>query len=232
MTKILFICWGNICRSPAAALIFDELARKALRQDAFFTASAGVSDEEEGSGVYPPMRRLLEARGLDCSGHAARMLRRGDYEAFDLLVCMDEATIGRTRRFFGGDGAGKVKNLLDYAGRPGEEIDDPWYTRDFETAVREIETGCRALLAALCGAATLDLSACREREELYAALRAGMELPGYCGSNLDALWDVLTDPEYRGRRFRLILPPEDSPLAAYAKLVRETFREAGVLEEE
>ena len=232
MTNILFICWGNICRSPAAALVFGELARRAGLADGFFAASAGVSDEEEGNGVYPPMRRLLEARGLDCSGHSARMLRRGDYAAFDLLVCMDEATIGRTRRFFGGDPEGKVRNLLDYAGRTGEEIDDPWYTRDFETALREIELGCRAMLASLGGGAvTLDLSACADRAELYAALRAGMDLPEYCGSNLDALWDVLTEPPYRGRRYRLLLPPEGGELASYAKLLRETFREAGALDE-
>lgn len=230
MKKILFICWGNICRSPAAALVFRELARRGGLENDFLAASAGVSDEEEGNGVYPPMRRVLEARGLDCAGHAARMLRRSDYEDFDLLVCMDELTLGRTRRFFGGDAEGKVRNLLDYAGRPGAEIDDPWYTRDFERAMREIELGCRALLASLAGApVTLDLSACRDRAELYAVLRAEMALPDYCGSNLDALWDVLTEPCCRDRRYRLILPPEDGPLGAYAKLLRETFREAGVL---
>ena len=215
MTRILFICWGNICRSPAAELLFTDLARRAGREGDFFAASAGVSDEEEGNGVYPPMRRLLEARGLDCSQHAARMLRRRDYGDYDLLVCMDEATIGRTRRFFGGDPEDKIRNLLDYAGRPGEEID----------------CGCRALFEALSGGAgTLDLSGCREREALYAVLRRDMGLPDWSGSNLDALWDVLTDPEYRGKRFRLILPPEDSPLGSYANLVRETFREAGALD--
>ena len=144
MTKILFICWGNICRSPAAALIFTDMARRAGREDEFYAASAGVSDEEDGNTVYPPMRRLLEERGLDCAGHCARMLRRGDYADFDLLICMDEATIGRTRRFFGGDPEKKVKNLLDYAGRVGEEIDDPWYTRDFSLAIDEIETSSRS----------------------------------------------------------------------------------------
>jgi len=232
MTKILFICWGNICRSPAAELLFTDMARRAGRADEFYAASAGVSDEEEGNGVYPPMRRLLEARGLDCAGRCARMLRRRDYEDFDLLVCMDEATIGRTRRFFGGDPEGKVRNLLDYAGRPGEEIDDPWYTREFGQATEQIEEGCRALLAALGGAETVDLSACRSREELYARLRAQLGWEEWCGSNLDALWDVLTGPEYRGRRFRLLLPPEGSEIAPYAKLMRETFREADRLEEE
>ena len=219
--KILFICWGNICRSPAAELAFTDLVRREGLEGEFYAASAGVSDEEEGNRIYPPMRRMLESRGLDCAGHCARMLRRGDYEAFDLLVCMDELTIGRTRRFFGGDPEGKVKNLLDYAGRTGEEIDDPWYTRDFERAVCEIELGCRAMLDAL-GSVTLDLSVCRDRAELYAVLREGLALPDYCGSNLDALWDVLTEPGYRQRRCRLILPGEESPLASYAKLVRES----------
>lgn len=231
MTKVLFVCWGNICRSPAAELVFSELVRREGLENRFLAGSAGVSDEEEACGVYPPMRRVLEKRGLDCSGHTARMLRPGDYDSFDLLVCMDEITIARSRRFFGGDPEGKIKNLLDYAGRPGEEIEDPWYTREFETAMSEIEAGCRALLDTLNGAVTLDLSGCLEKEELYAVLRAGMLLPDWCGSNLDALWDVLTEPEYREKRFRLVLPPEESPLASYAKLVRETLREAGVLSE-
>ena len=239
MTKILFICWGNICRSPAAELLFADMARRAGCADAFFVSSAGVSDEEEGNGVYPPMRRLLEERGLDCSGIRARMLRRVDYDSYDLLVCMDSLTIGRTRRFFGGDPDGKVKNLLDYAGQPGAEIDDPWYTRAFDRALSEIEEGCAAMLDALIDAGaeqnaeaeTLDFSRCAERAELYDALRAVLPWKDWYGHNLDALWDVLTGPEFTGRRYRLILPPEDSPLAPYAKLVRETFREADRLEE-
>ena len=231
MTRILFICWGNICRSPAAALVFDELARRAGQENDFITASAGVSDEEEGNGVYPPMRRLLAARGIDCAGKTARRIRPDDYEAFDLLVCMDEATIGRTRRFFGGDPEGKVKNLLDYAGRTGEEIDDPWYTRDFETALREITAGCEAMLQALSGELMLDLSACRDRAGIYAVLRREMEWQDWYGSNLDALWDVLSGLEHRGSRFRLVMPPPDAEIAPYANLVRETFREAGKLSE-
>ena len=229
--KILFICWGNICRSPAAELAFTDLVRREGLEGEFYAASAGVSDEEEGNRIYPPMRRVLESRGLDCAGHCARMLRRGDYEAFDLLVCMDELTIGRTRRFFGGDPEGKVKNLLDYAGRTGEEIDDPWYTRDFEKAMAEIDEGCRALLAALTEPVILDLSSCADRSELYAVLREGMSLPDWAGSNLDALWDMLSSPEQNDKCYRLILPPEDSPLFDYAYRVREVFREADALAE-
>ena len=231
MTRILFICWGNICRSPAAAYLFGDMARRAGLEGRFFAASAGVSDEEEGNGVYPPMRRLLEARGIDCAGHRARRIGRGDYADFDLLVCMDEATIGRTRRFFGGDPEGKVKNLLDYAGRAGEEIDDPWYTRDFDTALREIELGCRALLETLAAPAALDFSACRTRAELYGVLRETLPWRDWYGSNLDALWDVLSSPAFAGERFRIILPPEEAEIAPYAKLMRETFREAGRLAE-
>ena len=232
MTKILFICWGNICRSPAAALLFTEMARHGGLEDEFFAASAGVSDEEEGHDVYPPMRRLLEERGIDCSAHRARKLRPGDAEEYDLLICMDEITIGRTRRLIGPLGGDeKIRNLLDYAGRKGEEIDDPWYTREFERALGEIEEGCRGLFEALTGPVTLDLSRCAARGEIYAELREKMRWQSWYGSNLDALWDILTGLEYEGRSFRILMPPEDSPFASYAKLVRETFREAGKLKE-
>ena len=232
MTKILFICWGNICRSPAAALLFTDMVRRAGLESEFFAASAGVSDEEEGHGVYPPMRRLLEAKGIDCSAHRARKLRAEDAEDYDLLICMDEMTIGRTRRLIGPFGEEeKIRNLLDYAGRKGEEIDDPWYTREFELAMSEIEEGCRGLLETLTGPVTLDFSCCGAREELYAELREKMRWKSWYGSNLDALWDVLTGLEYEGRSFRILLPPEESPLNSYARLVRETFREAGKLEE-
>ena len=228
-TGILFVCWGNICRSPAAAYLFASLAREKGMESRFIVDSAGVSDEEEGNGVYPPMRRELEKKGIDCSAHRARRLREGDYDAFDLLVCMDELTIARTRRFFGGDPKNKVKNLLDFTGQKGAEIADPWYTREFGQAMDQIETGCAALLDALAGedVMTVDLSACRDREGIYAVLREKMDWKDWYGSNLDALWDVLTGLEHRGERFRLILPPEEGEIASYAKLVRETFREAG-----
>ena len=231
MTRILFICWGNICRSPAAELLFTDMLRREGLEADFFADSAGVSDEEEGNGVYPPMRRLLEERGIDCSAKRARPLRSRDAEDYDLLVCMDALTIGRTRRFFGPAAEDKIRNLLDYAGRRGEEIDDPWYTRDFRRALDEIEEGCRAMLESLSGTVTLDFSRCDSRAALYDEMREKMCWESWYGANLDALWDILTGLEYAGRRFRILLPPEDREVAAYAKLVRETFREAGKLAE-
>ena len=231
MVKILFICWGNICRSPAAELLFMDMARREGLEKAFFADSAGVSDEEEGNGVYPPMRRLLEVRGIDCSAKRARALRLRDAEDFDLFVCMDALTIERTRRFLGEAAEGRIRNLLDYAGQTGAEIDDPWYTREFHRALYEIETGCRAMLASLSGTQTLDFSRCETREALYDVMREKMGWESWYGSNLDALWDILTGLEHKGERFRILMPPEDGPAAAYAKLVRETFREAGKIEE-
>lgn len=231
MTKILFICWGNICRSPAAELIFTDMVRREGLESKFFAASAGISDEEDGNPVYPPMRHLLYARGIDCSAKRARKYCRSDYQEYDLLICMDEVTNSRTRRFFDGDPDNKVRNLLDYAGRIGEEIDDPWYTRDFEKAMAEIDEGCRALLTALTEPVTLDLSSCADRSELYAVLREGMGLPVWAGSNLDALWDMLSSPEQNGKSYRMILPSEENPLFDYASRVREVFREADALAE-
>lgn len=233
MTKILFICWGNICRSPSAEYLFRDLARREGRGEEFLTASAGVSDEEAGHGVHPEMRKLLAAKGIDCSAHRARKLTAEDYDSFDLLICMDEMTIGRARRLFGGDRDRKIRNLLDFAGRKGEEIDDPWYTREFDRAMREIEIGCRGLLESLSDPVmTLDFSACTDREGLYKVMRGKMHWQGWYGNNLDALWDILTGLEYEGRSFRLVLPEGEGELASYAKLIRETFREAGKLAEE
>ena len=231
MTRILFVCWGNICRSPMAEYLFRDMARRGGVDGRFLVASAGVSDEEEGNGVYPPVARLLAARGIDCSAKAARPLRVSDCGQFDLIVTMDRATAERTRRFFRGEADGKVKNLLDYAGRTGEEIADPWYTRDFTAAERDIEEGCRALLDALTGMLTLDFSACMKKDDLYAVMRERMRWQDWYGSNLDALWDILTGLEHEGETFRLVMPPENSPVYPYASLVRETFREAGKLVE-
>lgn len=232
MTKILFICWGNICRSPMAEFIFNDMARRHALDGALFAASAGVSDEEEGNGVYPPVRRLLSGRGIDCSEKRARRLRQSDYAEYDLLVCMDRPCYERTCAFFGGDSAQKVRNLLDYAGRVGEEIPDPWYTRDFEAAERDIVEGCAALLDSLKGIVTLDLRACRDREDLYAVLRSSMSWEDWYGENLDALWDLLTGSGNSSASYRVLPPESSSPAADYAARMIETFREAGKLKED
>lgn len=147
MKRILFICHGNICRSPMAEYIFLDLVQKARRGAAYAAASAATSTEELGNPVYPPAKRVLRAMGIDCSGKRTRQMTRRDYADYDLLIGMDRWNIRNILRITGGDPDGKVKLLLDYAG--GGEVDDPWYTDDFETARRDIERGCRALLMAL-----------------------------------------------------------------------------------
>ena len=145
MTKILFVCHGNICRSPMAEFIMKDLVQKAGLEDEFYISSAATSTEELGNGVYPPVRRLLSAQGIDCSGKTARQLTRADYDRFDLLVGMDRANLRNMRRICGDDSEGKLCLLLSFANRP-DEVADPWYTRDFDAAQSDISEGCRAPL--------------------------------------------------------------------------------------
>ncbi|MCM1148985.1 MAG: low molecular weight phosphotyrosine protein phosphatase [Butyricicoccus sp.] len=145
MVKILFVCHGNICRSPMAELVMKDIVEREGLGGSFYIASAATSTEEIGNGVYPPVRRLLSARGIDCSGKTARQLTRADYGKFDLLVGMDKANIRNMQRICGGDGKGKIRLLLSFAGREAE-VADPWYTRDFNAAASDIDEGCRALL--------------------------------------------------------------------------------------
>ena len=147
--KILFLCHGNICRSPGALYIMKKLTADAGLADRFFLDSAATTAEEIGNPVYPPMARVLEAHGVPCSGHAARQMTRRDYEDFDLLICMDRENLRDLARFYHGDPEGKVHLLMEYAGRPGTQVSDPWWTRDFEEAYRDLLEGCRGLLEAL-----------------------------------------------------------------------------------
>ena len=149
MTKILFVCHGNICRSPMAEFVMKDLVKKAGREAEFEIASAATSTEEIGNPVYPPARRELAAHGIGCAGHAARQLRRADYDHYDLLIGMDGANVRNMRRMCGGDPDGKIRLLLDFAGRPAEEVADPWYTGDFTATWRDVEAGCRGLLEQL-----------------------------------------------------------------------------------
>ena len=147
MTKILFVCHGNICRSPMGEYIFRDLAEKEGLSWFYEVDSAAVSREEIGNGVYPPARRVLARYGVPCGDHRARQMTAEDYRSFDLLIGMDWNNLARMRRMTGGDPDGKCRLLLSFAGRE-EAIEDPWYTGDFETAYRQIRAGCLALLAA------------------------------------------------------------------------------------
>ena len=148
MKNILFICHGNICRSPMAEFVMKDLVRKAGLASQFHIGSASTSREEIGNPVYPPARRKLAEHGISCVGHAARQLTRRDYDAYDLLIGMDSANLRDMYRICGGDSAGKMSLLMDHTGRPGD-VADPWYTGDFAATWRDVLEGCQGLLKEL-----------------------------------------------------------------------------------
>lgn len=143
--NILFVCHGNICRSPMAEFVMKELVRRAGREDGFYIESAATSTEEIGNAVYPPARRKLAEHGISAAGKTARQLTRDDYGRFDLLVGMDSWNIRNMNTICGGDPEGKIHRLLDFTSRPGD-VDDPWYTGDFEATWRDVLEGCQAIL--------------------------------------------------------------------------------------
>ena len=146
MIKILFICHGNICRSAAAEVVLKQMAEEAGRRD-LRIASAAATREEIGNDIYPPMKKALAAAGYTCHPHAARQTVRADYGKYDRIIGMDSENMWDMKRIYGGDPKGKLSLLLDWAGMPGQEIDDPWYTRDFSGSLREIEDGCRGIVS-------------------------------------------------------------------------------------
>ena len=148
MQKILFVCHGNICRSPMAEFVMKDMVKKAGREWEFEIASAATSTEEIGCPVYPPARRKLAEHGIGCAGMTARQLRRDDYEAYDLLIGMDSANLRNMHRICGGDPEGKISLLMDWTSRP-RDVADPWYTGDFEATWRDVLEGCEAVLAAV-----------------------------------------------------------------------------------
>ncbi len=149
MPKILFICHGNICRSPMAEMILKHLVRERGLKG-YVIDSAAVSREEIGNGVYPPARRELAAHGVPCENHRARQITPADYDEWDLLIGMDASNISRMLRIFGGDPEGKAHRLMDFTGRPAD-VSDPWYSDRFDIAYRDILSGCEALLDHLDG---------------------------------------------------------------------------------
>ena len=148
MIKILFVCHGNICRSPMAEFVMKDLVKKAGRDGEFDIASAATSSEELGNPVYPQARRKLAEHGLACDGKRARQFTARDYGQYDLIIGMDSANIRALRRASGGDPEGKVRLLLSYTPHP-RDVADPWYTGDFDAAWNDIYTGCQALLDSL-----------------------------------------------------------------------------------
>ncbi|MBQ3276133.1 MAG: low molecular weight phosphotyrosine protein phosphatase [Oscillospiraceae bacterium] len=148
MVRILFVCHGNICRSPMGACVFADMARRRGLSDKYDVDSAATSLEEIGNGMYPPAERKLREKDVPRIPHRAVRMTPADYKKYDLLIGMDSANIRNMARIAGGDPEGKIRRLLDYTGRP-RDVADPWYTDDFETAYRDIQEGCAALLDAL-----------------------------------------------------------------------------------
>ena len=145
MTKILFICHGNICRSPMAEFVMRDMVNKSGLSDKFEISSAATSTEEIGNSVYPPVKRLLADNGISCDGKTARQLTKKDYDNYDLLIGMDGANYQNISRICGGDKQNKIHLLMDFTGSP-HDVADPWYTRNFDATWNDINEGCKALL--------------------------------------------------------------------------------------
>ena len=145
MIKVLFLCRGNICRSPMAEFVMKKLVSDMGLSHEFYIESAATSREEIGNPVYQPVRKLLSQHGIDTSGKAARQMTKADYDRFDYIVAMDRNNLRNMERIIGRDTEGKVSLLLHHAGID-RDVADPWYTRDFEATWDDVNVGCKALL--------------------------------------------------------------------------------------
>lgn len=139
MTRILFICHGNICRSTMAEFVLKDMMEKAGRDDVY-VESAATSREEIGNDTYPPVKKLLREKGIPFTARGARQMRKDEYDSFDYIIGMDDANVRNIIRICGGDPDGKVYKLLDFAGID-RSIADPWYTRDFEATYDDVVLG-------------------------------------------------------------------------------------------
>ena len=146
MIKILFICHGNICRSPMAEFVMKDMVQKAGAADDFFIASAATSTEEIGNPVHHGTRSRLAREGISVAGKYARQMTQRDYEEYDYLIGMDHWNLRNMQRITGPDTDNKLSLLLDYTDRAGADIADPWYTGNFEETYNDIVEGCTALL--------------------------------------------------------------------------------------
>lgn len=145
MYKVLFVCLGNICRSPMAEFVMKDLVKKANVSQQFEIASAATSREELGNPVYPPARQELAKHGIGCSGKTARQITKEDYEYYDYIVAMDYSNVRNLERMLGPDTEHKISMLLDYTNHPGQ-VADPWYTGDFGATWNDVLDGCQGLL--------------------------------------------------------------------------------------
>ena len=148
MTRILFVCHGNICRSTMAEFVMKDMIKKRGLEARYQIASAGTSAEELGNPVHRGTRAKLHEQGISCAGKRAVQMTKGDYGAYDLLIGMDAANLRGMRRIAGGDPEGKICLLLDFTDRP-RDIADPWYSGNFDQTFDDVREGCRALLARL-----------------------------------------------------------------------------------
>ena len=145
MKKILFVCHGNICRSPMAEFVMKHLVEKAGRTEEFEIASAATSTEEIGNPVYPSAKRKLAEHGISCNGKTARQITTSDYKYYDYIIGMDSYNYRNMLRFFGGDPDDKITLLLEHTNRPGD-VADPWYTGNFDATWFDCMEGCIELL--------------------------------------------------------------------------------------
>ena len=146
MTKILFICHGNICRSPMAEMVFKHMARQRHVDHLFHVASAATSTEELGGGIHRGTRRKLAEAGIPCGEHYAVQITKADYHKYDYLIIMDSRNARELKWIIPSDPEGKVHMLLDFSERPGESIADPWYTGNFDDTFRDVVEGCEHFL--------------------------------------------------------------------------------------
>lgn len=146
MTRILFVCHGNICRSPMAEFIMKALVKARGVENEYYIESAAVSDEEYGNPIYPPAKRCLSQHGVAWdTAKTARTVRAEDYARFDRIICMDSSNLRLIRRFIPEDPQGKIHLMMSYTGR-SRDVADPWYTGDFEKTFQDILSACEAML--------------------------------------------------------------------------------------
>ena len=144
--SILFVCHGNICRSPMAQCVMQHLVNEAGLSERFVIDSAATTTEEIGNPIYPPARRKLAEKGIAALRHKARKIRDEEAASWDYIVCMDDENLWHLQRILGAGNMGNVSTLLSYTGE-NREVADPWYTGNFEATYRDVDAGCRALLA-------------------------------------------------------------------------------------